>query len=63
VAQLSPLNLASSDKDLSLLASDPLFHVRVLADTSVLVSIVSDNSEESLESFTHSHNKTSFSVS
>ena len=45
VAQLSPLNLASGDKDLSLLASDPLLHVRVLADTSVLVSVVSDDSE------------------
>lgn len=45
VAQFSPLNLASGDKDLSLLASDPLLHVRVLADTSVLVSVVSDDSE------------------
>jgi hypothetical protein len=45
VAQFSPLNLASGDKDLSLLASDPLLHVRVLADTSVLVSVVSNDSE------------------
>jgi hypothetical protein len=62
MAEFSPFDLASSDKNLSFLASNPLFHVRMLTNTSVLVSVVSNDSEQPLESFTHSDNETAFFV-
>ena len=53
-AKVRPLDLSGSDQDLSFLGSNPVTHVRVLADTSALVGIVSDDLEQSLESLDHS---------